>query len=78
MSKVFRLSREVYVPQVENGMLHYIVMEIVAASDTDRGWALKDAPMQAFPMATGPMTVSFTASDDRDSQAISVGGFQDT
>jgi hypothetical protein len=38
----FRISREVYVPQLENGFLHYQVMEIIAASDFDSGWALKD------------------------------------
>jgi len=40
----FRISREVYVPQLENGSLHYQVMEIIAASDFDSGWAVKDMP----------------------------------
>lgn len=40
----FRISREVYVPQLENGSLHYHVMEIIAASDFDSGWAVKDMP----------------------------------
>jgi hypothetical protein len=66
----------VYVPQIENGSLHYIIMEIVAASDTDRGWAVKDIPIQPFPTATGPTAVSFTATDEKDTQRLSVGGFQ--
>jgi len=40
----FRISREVYVPQLENGSLHYQIMEIIAASDFDSGWAVKDMP----------------------------------
>jgi hypothetical protein len=59
----FLISREVYVPQLENGSLHYIIMEIVAASDADSGWAVKDTPTQAFPMATEPSAVSFTMAD---------------
>lgn len=76
MSSPFRISREVYVPQIENGLLQYIIMEIVAASDTDRGWAVKDIPIQPFPTATGPTAVSFTATDGKDAQRLSVGGFQ--
>jgi len=76
MSSPFRISREVYVPQIENGSLHYIIMEIVAASDTDSGWAVKDIPIQPFPTATGPTAVSFTATDEKDTQRLSVGGFQ--
>jgi len=76
LSISLRLSREVYVPQIENGLLHYIVMEIVAASDTDHGWALKDAPAQAFPTATGPTALNFTASDGRESQILSLGDIQ--
>jgi len=76
VSSPFRISREVYVPQIENGSLHYIIMEIVAASDTDSGWAVKDMPIQPFPTATGPTAVSFTVTDEKDIQRLSVGGFQ--
>jgi hypothetical protein len=51
-------------------------MEIVAASDTDSGWAVKDIPIQPFPTATGPTAVSFTVTDEKDTQRPSVGGFQ--
>jgi hypothetical protein len=77
MSSPFRISREVYVPQIENGSLHYILMDIVAASDTDSGWAVKDTPIQPFPTATGPTAVSFTATDGKNAQRIAVGGFHD-
>jgi hypothetical protein len=72
----FRLSREVYVPQLENGFLHYTIMEIMAASDADSGWAVKDLPPQPFPTATGPSAVSFTAMDGLDSQRVSKAGAQ--
>lgn len=76
MSSPFRISREVFVPQIENGSLHYIVMEIVAASDTDSGWAVKDIPIQPYPAATGPSAVSIKAIDGVDTQRHSVGGLQ--
>lgn len=63
----FRLSREVYVPQFENGFLHYIVMEIIAGSDTDSGWVIKQPPSQQFPSATGPTAMTVAATDGPDS-----------
>jgi len=53
----FRLSREIFVPQLENGTLHYIIMEIVAASDADSGWAVKVPQPQTFPTSTVPASV---------------------
>jgi len=70
----FRISREVYVPQLENGSLHYTMMEIIAASDVDSGWAVKDLPSQPFPTATGPSAVSFAVMDGLDTQRISKTG----
>lgn len=58
MPMPFRLSREVYVPQIENGALQYIIFEIVATSDNDSGWTIKDQPSQVFPTATGPSAVN--------------------
>lgn len=72
----FRISREVYVPQLENGSLHYTIMEIIAASDADSGWAVKDLPSQPFPTATGPSAVSFTAMDGLDTQKVPKIGIQ--
>jgi len=72
----FRISREVYVPQLENGFLHYTIMDIIAASDSDSGWAVKDMPSQPFPTATGPSAVSFTAIDGLDSQRAPKTGSQ--
>lgn len=66
----FRISREVYVPQLENGSLHYTIMEIIAASDFDSGWAVKDLPTQPFPTATGPTAVNLTATEGVDAQRI--------
>jgi hypothetical protein len=63
-----RISREVRVPQFENGFLHYTIMEIIAASDADSGWAVKDMPPQPFPTAIGPSAVSSTAMDGLDNQ----------
>ncbi len=76
MPSPFRISREVYVPQLENGSLHYTIMEIIAASDADSGWAVKDLPSQPFPTATGPSAVSFTAMDGLDTQRASKVGIQ--
>jgi len=72
----FRISREVYVPQLENGSLHYTIMEIIAASDADSGWAVKDLPTQPFPAATGPSAVNMTAMEGVDTQRNSKSGFQ--
>jgi hypothetical protein len=59
------------VPHIENGFLHYIIMEIVAVSDGDSGWAVKDnAPPQPFPIATGSASVSFTAMNGLDHQRL--------
>lgn len=60
MAPPFRISREIYVPQLENGSLHYIMMEIIAASDFDSGWGVKVVPPRpspAFPNSTAPSTV---------------------
>jgi len=65
MSGPFRISREVYVPQLENGTLHYTVKEIVAANDADSGWAVKDMATEPFLTAVPP-AVSFTAMDEFD------------
>ncbi|KAG0651503.1 hypothetical protein D0Z07_1895 [Hyphodiscus hymeniophilus] len=75
-SSPFRISHEVFVPQIENGSLHYIIMEIVAASDTDCGWAVKERPVQLFPTATEPSVVSLKPADGTDPQKISVVGLQ--
>jgi len=72
----FRISREVYVPQLENGSLHYTIMEIIAASDFDSGWAVKDLPTQPFPAATGPSAVNLTAMEGVDTRRIPKSGFQ--
>lgn len=72
----FRISREVYVPQLENGSLHYALMEIIAASDFDSGWAVKDLPTQPFPAATGPSVVNMAAVEGMDMQRIPKSGIQ--
>jgi len=71
MPTTFRLSREVWVPQIENGALHYITMEIIATSDMDSGWTVKDLPNQDFPTSTGPSAVSTAAIDGPDNQKFS-------
>jgi len=76
LSSPFRISREVFVPQIENGSLHYIIMEIVAVSDTDSGWAVKEYPIQPFPTATRPPALSIKAVDGIDTLRLSVGGSQ--
>jgi len=74
----FRISREIYVPQLANGALHYIMMEIVAASDADSGWAVKVAPTPAFPTSTVPTSVpsvvSLKSMSNLDVPEISKGG----
>ncbi|KAH8601440.1 hypothetical protein B0O99DRAFT_681459 [Bisporella sp. PMI_857] len=56
ISVPFRISREVYVPQLEHGFLNYILMEIVANSEMDSGWIVKLPPTEI-------LTVPTTASD---------------
>jgi len=51
-------------------------MEIVAASDTDSGWAVKDIPIQPFPTATEPSAVTNATVDGIDTERLSVGGLQ--
>jgi hypothetical protein len=72
----FRISREVYVPHLENGSLHYTIMEIVAASDFDSGWAVKDLPPQSYPTASGPSAVNMTVMDGVDIQKNPKRGLQ--
>jgi len=60
MTGSFRISREVYVPQYEDGLLHYTIMGIIAANDADSGWAVKDLPVQPFPVATEPPAITLT------------------
>ncbi|KAK0120078.1 hypothetical protein ONS95_011491 [Cadophora gregata] len=77
MSAPFRLSREVFVPQFEDGMLLYTVMEIVAGSDWDSGWAVKETPAEpAFPSVTGPTAVTISAMDGVDTQETGKIGVQ--
>lgn len=80
MAPRFRISRDIYVPQLENGSLHYIMMEIIAASDFDSGWGVKTAPVPEFPMATVPSTVpsvvSFKATSGIEIPTIKGGGLQ--
>jgi hypothetical protein len=76
MSAPFFTSREVYVPQLENGLLHYTIMEIVAASNVDSGWAVKDIPTHPFPTATGPSAVISTMAEGINTHMLSEGGLQ--
>ncbi|KAL5318699.1 hypothetical protein ACEPPN_013763 [Leptodophora sp. 'Broadleaf-Isolate-01'] len=62
MQAPFRLSREVFVPQFED------VMEIIAGSDWDIGWAVKQPPAEPFPSVTGPSATTITAMDGVDTQ----------
>jgi len=54
ISTPLRIAREVNVPHIENGTLHYTIMQIVATSDVDSGWVLKQSIIPPFPAATGP------------------------
>lgn len=70
-----RLSREVYVPQVEDEPLHYIlILEIVAAKDIDRRWAVKGFPFQ--PVPTAPVLICFEATDGSNFRNDFHDGFQ--
>jgi hypothetical protein len=48
----FQISREVYVPRFENGSVHYMIMNVVATSDFDSGWTVKDM-LQPFSNSSG-------------------------
>ena len=79
MAAPFRISREVFVPQFENGMLLYTVMEIIAGSDWDSGWAVKETPAEpTFPSVTGPAAITITAMDGIDAQKSGKIGVQNT
>jgi hypothetical protein len=43
-------------------------MEIIAASDFDSGWTVKDLPPQPYPTASGPSAVNMTVTDGVDTQ----------
>ncbi|CZS96535.1 hypothetical protein WAI453_010013 [Rhynchosporium graminicola] len=68
ISAPFRVLREVFVPQFEDGMLLYTMMEIIAGSDLDSGWAVKQPQADAFPSVTEPTAMTITATDGIDSQ----------
>lgn len=76
ISSPFRLSREIYVPQLENGTLYYTIMEIVAANEADSGWAVKDKLAQPFPTATEPEAVGLKAISGLNSPRNSKIGFK--
>lgn len=61
MSDSSRISRDIYVPQLENGTFHYTLMEIIVASEFHSGWLVKDVPVQSFPTLTEANAVNFTA-----------------
>ncbi|RDL37317.1 Uncharacterized protein BP5553_04750 [Venustampulla echinocandica] len=72
----FRLSREIRVPQLENGALQYIIMNIAATCDADSGWSVRDHPIHSLPATTGPSVVGYTASDGLDYQKHSKNGMR--
>ena len=57
MSGPSRISREVFVPQLEEGFLQYIVMDIVANSDFDNGWRVN------FPLVESSAVPSTVVND---------------
>lgn len=62
------LSREVFVPRFEKGSLYYTLMEIVASSDHDCGWVLKEPESDEFPKSMEPNVISLTATHGTISQ----------
>lgn len=54
------MSREICVPKFEDGNLYYTLMEIVASSDFDYGWVVKEPPSADFPTSTGPNVPNLT------------------
>lgn len=58
-----RISREIYVPQVENGFLQYMIMEIIANSDEDTGWSVKERPLHGPTVTTEPNVVTLGVTD---------------
>ncbi|KAI9650868.1 hypothetical protein NHQ30_000903 [Ciborinia camelliae] len=59
----FKMSREIFVPQFEDGNLYYTLMEIVALSDFDSGWVVKDQQSAEFPISAEPAVANLTATD---------------
>jgi len=78
VSVAFRLSREVFVPQFEDGMLFYTVMEIIAGSDWDSGWAVKQPLAEPFPSVTEATATAITATDGVASQKTEKTEINDT
>lgn len=69
----FRISREVNISKFDNGILHYTMMEIIAASDYDSGWVVKQPPVQILPTTTqsiGVTGVTITATDRTHAQSL--------
>ncbi|TEY46979.1 hypothetical protein BOTCAL_0309g00080 [Botryotinia calthae] len=65
-----RMSREVFVPQIQDGNLYYTVMEIIALSDFDSGWIVKEPKSAEFPTTTSPTVESLPAIDGVVSQVV--------
>lgn len=57
MREDFRMPQDIYVPQFENGTVLYSLMQIVATSDFDGGWVVKEVPIPIFPATTEPTPV---------------------
>lgn len=52
------ISRQVCIPQMRNGTMKYIIMDVIATSDTDAGWRVKELPAQQLPISSGPEAVT--------------------
>ncbi|KAF7891876.1 hypothetical protein EAF00_008178 [Botryotinia globosa] len=62
------MSREILVPQIQDGNLYYTVMEIVALGDFDSGWIVKEPKSAEFPKTTSQRVESLPANDGAVSQ----------
>jgi len=58
-AQVWGHSREIYVPQVFDGTLHYTLMEIVATGEPGNYWTLRIKPTQ--PPIPTPVTSAMPA-----------------
>jgi hypothetical protein len=71
MREDFRVPQDIYVPKFEDGTLLYTLMQIVATSDFDGGWTVKEVPISILPATAEPVPVTPMATTGLSSPKVS-------
>jgi len=70
----FGVPQDVYAPQFENGTLLYTPMQIIASSEFDSGWAIKEVAIPIFPATPEYVPPKLMATAGLSATNVSQGG----